>query len=161
MRIAGLWHAPTVQGNGNPPRLTGVELRVAAYALIVQDGRVLLPHWNERGHSGWTLPGGGMDPGEDPAATAVREVFEETGYHVELDGLLGVDSIVVAGHERVVPSEHSIQGLRILYRAHVVGGELRDEVDGTTDTARWFDLTEVAGLTRVELVDVALAMAGL
>jgi len=32
----------------------------------------------------WVLPGGGIDPGESPERAAVREVEEETGYHVEI-----------------------------------------------------------------------------
>ena len=39
-----------------------------------------------------------------------------------------------------------------------VGGHLRDEVDSTTDEARWIPLGEVAGLPRVPLVDAALAL---
>src|SRR3954447_2529606 len=37
----------------------------------------------------WALPKGAIDPGEDPAATAVREVFEETGVRAALDRKLG------------------------------------------------------------------------
>jgi len=137
-----------------------MRLRVAAYAVIVEDGRVLLPHWMEGGQSGWTLPGGGIDPGEDPADAAVREVLEETGYHAVLDELLGVDSLLIPAADRIDPTDGALHALRIVYRAHVVGGELRDEIDGTTDTAAWFPLDEVPGLDRVELVDTALRMAG-
>ena len=42
----------------------------------------------------------------------------------------------------------------------MVGGELRDEVDGSTDAAAWFDLADLPALDRVELVDIALRMAG-
>jgi 8-oxo-dGTP diphosphatase len=138
-----------------------VKQRVAAYAVVVESGRVLLPHWVEGGRSGWTLPGGGIDPGEHPADAAVREVLEETGYRVELDDLLGIDSIVILAADRLDPADGDLHGVRIVYRAHVVGGELRDEADGSTDTAAWFELADVAALDRVELVDTALRMAGL
>ncbi|WP_435738317.1 NUDIX hydrolase [Cellulosimicrobium sp. PMB13] len=141
-----------------------MRIRVAAYAVVVRDdGRLLLPHWTEGGRDGWTLPGGGIDPGEHPEDAAVREVREETGYDVELDGLLGVDSIVVGASERLRPEDrdHAMQGIRIVYRAHVVGGELAVEQDGSTDDARWFTADEVDALDRVGLVDLARRWAGL
>ena len=139
-----------------------MDMRVAAYCIIVEGQRILLSHWNEGGNSGWTLPGGGIDPGEDPRDAAIREVFEETGYHAELDELIGVDS-------RVLPEAHRVAGtgtgplhtLRIVYRAHVTGGELTNEVDGSTDEARWFELAEVEGLRKVSLVNAGLEFAGL
>ncbi len=38
----------------------------------------------------WVAPGGAIEPGESPADAAVREMWEETGLHVELSGILGV-----------------------------------------------------------------------
>ncbi len=37
----------------------------------------------------WELPGGYIDPGEDPATALTREVREETGLEVSLDRLVG------------------------------------------------------------------------
>jgi len=37
----------------------------------------------------WALPKGNVDPGEEPAATALREVFEETGIEGRLVEKLG------------------------------------------------------------------------
>lgn len=136
-----------------------MDQHLAAYAVVVESGRVLLSHW--RGDGRWMLTGGGIEPGEDPADAAVRELLEETGLAVELDELLGVDSVVVPASARTDPSRGPLHWLSIIYRAHVVGGELRDEADGSTDTAAWFTLDEVAGLNRVEVVDVGLRMASL
>jgi 8-oxo-dGTP diphosphatase len=134
-----------------------MKLRVAAYAVIVDDGRMLLSRLVEAAPARWTLPGGGIDPGEDPADAAVREVLEETGHEVVLDELLGIDSLVIPAADGLDGAQHA---LRIVYRAHVVGGALRDEVGGSTDAAAWFDLSDVERLDLVELVGVALQMAG-
>ena len=45
----------------------------------------------------WELPGGKVEPGEDPAATAVREIAEELGCGIEVTGWL-------EGESRIEPS---------------------------------------------------------
>jgi ADP-ribose pyrophosphatase YjhB (NUDIX family) len=52
------------------------------------DGRLLLVRETQDGR--WSLPGGWADVGESLAEGAVREVFEETGFVVEVDRLLGI-----------------------------------------------------------------------
>ncbi len=141
-----------------------MQLRVAAYAVITdEEGRMLLPHWSEPGlGSGWTLPGGGVEPGEDPADGVLREIFEETGYSAELSELLGIDNLVIPGDRR--HAKHlgtPLQNLRIVYRAHVTAGQLRIEQDGTTDDVAWFTQEEVDALDRVSLVDIARGLAEL
>ncbi|TLS42438.1 NUDIX hydrolase [Streptomyces montanus] len=134
------------------------ELRVAAYAVCVRDGHMLLARWVDGdGSKRWTLPGGGMDHGEDPYDTVIREAEEETGYAVEPVELLGVDS-VRRRYPRRLGTTADFQGLRIVYEARVTGGELRHETNGSTDMAAWHPLDEVSGLERVELVDVGLAL---
>ena len=136
-----------------------MDIRVAAYAVIIDGTRMLLAHWNQNGHSGWTLPGGGIDPGEDPKDAAVREIHEETGYAAELDELLGVDSKVIPAARRLSGSGEALHAIRVIYRAHVTGGELVNELDGSTDEAAWFDLSEIPALNTVDLVSVALRLA--
>lgn len=139
-----------------------MDLRVAAYAIVTDEsGRVLLAHWAEGQRSAWTLPGGGLEPGEGPEDAARREVLEETGYRVELDGILGVDSQVIPAAHRLHHRDQPLHALRIVYRAHIVSGALQNELDGSTDEARWFALDAVADLQRVRLVDIALRLAGL
>lgn len=138
-----------------------MDLRVAAYAVIVDARGMLLAHWHDGPRAAWTLPGGGLEAGEDPADAVVREVREETGFDVVVDELLGIHSRVIPARQRIAPGAAGpLHTLRIVYRARVVDGELRDEVGGTTDRAAWFALDAVEDLHRVQLVDLAREMAG-
>jgi 8-oxo-dGTP diphosphatase len=128
--------------------------RVSAYALCVVDGRLLLcriapGYWS--GVGSWTLPGGGVDFGEAPSLAAVREMEEESGLIGELDDVAAVLSWSDTWrHPRdgALEAFHSIQ---VVFRARVVGGELRDEPDGSTDRAAWFTPAELAELSLVPL----------
>ncbi|MGW7466403.1 NUDIX hydrolase [Streptomyces xantholiticus] len=134
------------------------ELRVAAYAVCIRDGQILLVRWVAReGTKKWTLPGGGMDHGEDPLDTVVREVEEETGHTSEMTALLGLDS-VRRRYPRRLGAFADFQGLRIVYEGRITGGELRSETNGSTDLAAWHPLAAVPALDRVELVDVGLEL---
>ena len=70
--------------------------RVAAYALILRDDRILLTRLASRisADEKWHLPGGGVDHGEDPRDALVREIREETG----LDAEVGDTAHVYSAH---------------------------------------------------------------
>lgn len=135
-----------------------MDTRVGSYAWIVRDDQVLLTHYCGRAGRGWTLPGGGMEPGESVQHTVLREVTEETGYEVALDGLLGFNSIHRPAEENWLGTGRAYHFLQVIHRAHIVGGALVVERDGTTDDAGWFSRDQV--LARVELTDAALDLAG-
>ena len=137
---------------------TDYDTRLAAYAVIVDDDRVLLALWNEADQPRWTLPGGGVELNESAEEGAIREVREESGYDVELGPLLGVHSYVIPPERRRHGRGRSMKAVRVIYTATVIGGELTEEIDGTTDEARWFPLAEVPNLPQVGLIEVGLRM---
>ncbi|MFT4287710.1 NUDIX hydrolase [Nocardioides sp.] len=140
------------------PHYTDYDTRLAAYAVIVADDRILLALWNEEERKRWTLPGGGVEFHETPEQGAVREVREETGYDVRLTGLLGIETDVFEPHQRSTPTGRRLKAVRVFYRAEIIGGELTHESDGTTDEARWVPLAEVPDLPRVSMVDTGLGL---
>ncbi|MFQ6100715.1 MAG: NUDIX domain-containing protein [Anaerolineae bacterium] len=97
--------------------------KVAAGVLVEHEGRVLLVRRRMQPRQGaWTFPAGFVEFDEDPAEAAVRECREETGLEVQVSGLLDV----IAGREHERGAD-----IVIVYRARMVGGELRadDDVD--------------------------------
>ncbi|WP_217177015.1 NUDIX hydrolase [Streptomyces sp. AC495_CC817] len=139
-----------------------MDMRVAAYAVVTDDDdRILLARWVEGRRVAWTMPGGGLEPGEAPEDAVRRELREETGYTVKVGELLGIHSRVIPASQRVHKSDQPLHTLRIVYRATVTGGRLRFETDGSTDMAEWFPRPSIGELQRVKLVDIALRMAGL
>jgi 8-oxo-dGTP diphosphatase len=117
---------------------------VAAYGLCQRDdGRVLLvrasPTLTVAGQ--WFLPGGGLEHGEDPVAGLRREFVEETGLEVEVGALLGVLSDTFT-----LPEGTSLYTVRIIYAIDSYTGTLRDEVDGSSDVARWVPTDEALEL---------------
>jgi 8-oxo-dGTP pyrophosphatase MutT (NUDIX family) len=63
-------------------------MTAVSISIFDAEGRLLLGRDSEMDR--WSLPGGGVDPNEQPADAAVRECFEETGLLVRLDQLIGV-----------------------------------------------------------------------
>ena len=138
-----------------------MDMRVAAYAVVERRGQILLTHWR-RGHlHGWTLPGGGLEAGEDPRDAVVREVFEETGLEAKVGKLLGVDSRVMVREEVPEGSDPELHTIRIVYRATVKDAPLRNEIGGSSDEARWVPLREVRSLRTLSLVQTGMRMAGI
>jgi 8-oxo-dGTP diphosphatase len=136
-----------------------MSLRLAAYAVCLEDDRVLLArHVSGAGVSTWTLPGGRVEHGEDPFDAVIREVAEETGCTAVAERLLGVDSRVIPAADRA-PGLPEHQNVGIFYQVKVTGGRLRPEPDGETAESVWTPLAEVAKLRRSSLVDIGIALA--
>jgi 8-oxo-dGTP diphosphatase len=137
---------------GGAPRVH----RPAAYALVIRDGQVLLSRVS--GLGAWTLPGGGIDHGEDPDDAVRRETFEETGLRLVSAELAGVDSRHFTGHSPDGVQEN-FHGVRILYRGTITDRREPSvqEVDGSTDHAAWFRLDRLETVRLADIVRVALA----
>lgn len=83
--------------------------------LVVRDGKVLVIRRGREPHKGkWSLPGGGVEPGETLRDAVKREVSEETGLEVEVGRVAGY-------REEFFDDTH---GVVIAFHVEVVGGEL-------------------------------------
>jgi 8-oxo-dGTP diphosphatase len=113
-----------------------IDPKVAAAALIEQDGRVLLVRRaNEPFRGLWTLPAGFVDGDEDPALAAERECMEETGLVVRTKRVYDV----IAGQEHERGADFII-----VYEAEIISGILIPADDA--DAAEWFPRDELPAL---------------
>jgi 8-oxo-dGTP diphosphatase len=128
--------------------------RIAAYGLVLQQQHILLCRISaqlpDAGY--WTLPGGGIEFGEDPAQAMMREVNEETGLAVKPRGVAGIASF----HDE--HEDHVFHGIRIIYYTELIGGTLRNELNGSTDLCAWWSLDEARTLQLVDLTEIGLGL---
>jgi 8-oxo-dGTP pyrophosphatase MutT (NUDIX family) len=117
--------------------------RPAAYAIVLSDWGILATEFSDKtavpGMFG--LPGGGIDPGESPAAAVTREVWEETTQGIAIDQLIDVqtDHWIGLSPARVLEDFHAV---RVIYAAHCPSPTTPrvEDVGGTTESARWVPL---------------------
>lgn len=99
----------------------------------------------------WRPPGGGVKPGEDVVAGAVREALEETGLRVQLDRYLVATNAVFRN-----------AGRELHWRTHVLSARTRDDALAPSDpaeiaAARWGTLAELGGPLRERLLETGRA----
>jgi 8-oxo-dGTP diphosphatase len=62
--------------------------RHTARGIVVKDGQLLLMERWRPGKHYFSVPGGGIEPGEQTEEAVVREILEETGVRVAVDRLV-------------------------------------------------------------------------
>ena len=110
----------------------GAIVRRADELLLVRRGR-------EPAVGEWSVPGGRVEPGELLMEAVVRELLEETG-------LRAVCGPLVGWVERISEDHHFV----ILDFEATVTGDLTPTAGGDASEARWWPVSEVAGLQLVE-----------
>ena len=99
----------------------------------------LISHRNRGGRADWCIPKGHVEPGEDLAQTAVREISEETGLEAEVVEKLGEISYTFKlGQQRIKKTVHH-------FLLRQTGGEISSDKDPTGEVieAKWFRLSEL------------------
>lgn len=121
-------------------------------AVVFDDkGRVLL---NRRSDTGtWSLLGGIPEPGEQPAACAVREVEEETGVRCVVER-----TVVVQALKPVTYDNGDIcQYMDISFRCRAVGGEARVNDDESLEVG-WFAVDALPELNEFGMLRIKQAL---
>lgn len=120
--------------------------------VLDDDGRVLLGRRADTRR--WSVIGGIPEPGEQPAACAVREVYEETAVRCVPERVVLVQAL-----EPVTYANGDVcQYMDITFRCRAVGGEARVNDDESVDVG-WFTLDALPELNEFGLFRIKQALS--
>ena len=115
----------------------------------------LTPGQTDEGH--WTMPGGGVEWGEHPDATVLRELEEETAARTSAMSASPRSTPLSTNGARSVRTTRSMS----LACFEVMPGsfDVRPERDGSTDRCEWFTEHQARKLPRVPIAQFAVDVA--
>lgn len=128
-------------------------LSTAAAVVLGGEGHVLLGRRADTGR--WALPGGIVDPAEQPADAAVRECFEETGVMVVPEALTSV----TVSPPRTYVNGDQVRYLELTFRCRAVGGEASVNDEESLEV-RWHPLDALPELDEDERSRLTRAVRG-
>lgn len=139
--------------NDTPSQGSGCALPRITVASVVPDGdRFLFVEERVRGRRVINQPAGHLEPNEQLTQAAVRETLEETGWHIELTGLLAVY------HWPDPPDRKPV--LRFTFAGRALDHDADRTLDRGIIRALWLSAAELeqeAGRLRSPLVQRSLA----
>ena len=111
--------------------------KVDVRGAVVRDGKILLVQ--EKADGKWAMPGGWGDLGDTPAETAAREVWEESGFAVKVEKLIGVYD-----GNRIQPFEF-YHAYKLIFLCSITSGERTTSIE--TLAVDFFDLNNLPALS--------------
>lgn len=127
-------------------------LLLPGVTAVIRDGEDFL--LARHSHSGlWSLIGGAVEPGEEPADAVVREVLEETGARVHVEGIVGA----YGGRPMMVeyPNGDRVAYVTTAYECRLID-EPHPDMDELLELG-WFSRDAIPTLQRREWIDRVIA----
>lgn len=116
----------------------------AGACIVVNEKNELLLQLRGDDHF-WGLPGGIMEIGETPKETAIREVYEETGYTVEITKFLGD----YHNFDKHWPGGDSAHIICFIYVGKIVSGSMVIDMKETLDL-QWFSYDNLPEIDAID-----------
>ena len=113
--------------------MLATDLTVAA--VVEQDGKFLIVEERSSGVNVITQPGGHIESGESPEEACTREVLEESGCDIAIDGLLGV-------YLWIHPQTRQ-QYLRIVYVGDLLLEDPTRKLDDGIFAVHWYNKADI------------------
>ncbi len=132
-------------------------LLLPGVAAVIPDGKGRILLQEKSSGEGWSLPAGGIEPGETPEQAITREVLEETQLKVTATRILGV----LGGKEfrYVYPNGDAVEYTVILYLCSVAGRS-RAPRDPETRSLRYFTASDMPALALPYPIELLFAAEG-
>ncbi len=121
--------------------------RAAVSACVFRAGELLLVQRARPPNAGvWSLPGGSIELGETSEAAIIREIAEETGFKIEINGVVGVNDVIIRDCDGHLTHHYAI----VVFAARLTEAARDPVAASDAADARFFPLSsrEVASLGR-------------
>ena len=118
--------------------------RVGCYGLIINNDKIALIKKSRGGYKGLLdLPGGGIEHGETPEETLIRELLEEAGVDVIDYKLLAVTSTRIKWHDDEFNED--LHQIGILYTVTLKDYVLKEDGDGLdSNGCNFYDIEKLS-----------------
>lgn len=127
-----------------------MDLKIVVGGLVVEDNKMVVVKESKQHIEGlWNLPVGGLEDNEKIIDGAIREIEEETGLEIDIEGLIGV----YQNPER--PSGQN--AVKFIFLAHPRSGELQKPND--LKQVKWITFNEFSQMPEEQLRDKASRLA--
>ena len=118
--------------------------RIGAYGLIIRENKIALIKKARGGYKGLLdIPGGGIEHGESPEETLIREIKEEAGADVLNYELLDVKSNRLVWHDEIFNVD--LHQIGILYKVELKDYNLKESGDGLdSEGCSFYDIDKLS-----------------